>query len=250
MTLQLDGVCCSIGAKALLTDLTVTLHAGTLYGIVGPNGAGKSSLLKAITALIPLTSGKIKWQGSSLTALPARSRSRVVSYVAQHNATHFDFSVYELVAMGRYPHHRSYHSGDVAAAIDEALASVELLEVKNRPVSSLSGGERQRAHLARAFVGKNPLLLLDEPFASLDLRYQLLLWRQLDSLAASGTLVVVVSHDLMAAASRCHQLLVMDGGCCIAAGTPFTTMTPELTASVFHVAMADSASAPSYQLLY
>lgn len=247
MTLSLRHLSYSISQKTLLSDVSIDLSPGALYGLVGPNGAGKTTLLKAIAGITPLTTGEATWCGRPLLSLSRQELCRLVSYVPQNPPLNFDFTVRELVSMGRYAHNRRYHHSPDHAVAD-ALAAVDLTGCGDRAVSVLSSGERQRAYLARALVGNAPILLLDEPTASLDIRHQLEMWELLRHLAASGHLLLVAHHDLATAAQRCDALVVMQQGRCLAHGPTAATLSAPLIAEVFGVALQPGIT-PTYHLL-
>ena len=179
----------------------VSLQAGDreLVGVIGPNGSGKSTLLKCIYRVLQPTGGAVYLDGKPLSAHTFRESARKVAVVAQHNYYNFDFSVRDVVLMGRSPHKRALerdNAGDFRI-VEEALEKVGMLGFANRSFSTLSGGEQQRVILARALAQQTPCLILDEPTNHLDIKYQLQL---MDLVRGLDRTVIAAVHDLNIAA--------------------------------------------------
>ena len=160
---------------ALFDGLSVAVAAGEFVGLLGPNGAGKTTLLRLLAGLLPPANGEIRLAGRPLADYRPRERARLLASVPQENALLFEFSVLEVVLMGRAPHLGALSlegQADLEAA-REALGEVGLDSLADRPLSALSSGERQRALIARALAQRPRVLLLDEPTAFLDLKHRL-----------------------------------------------------------------------------
>jgi iron complex transport system ATP-binding protein len=209
------------GDAIAVESLDLTLAAGELIGLIGPNGAGKTSLLKALAG-IPRASEQVAWQGRQLTQLGRDERARTIAYLPQAPQANWPLAVGELVALGRLPHRRYGQPFGEAdrEAIARAMRWTAIAPLAARPIDTLSGGERMRAHLARAFAVDAPVLLVDEPVASLDPYHQLSVMRLLDDYRQTGRLVVAVLHDLNLALGHCSRLLLMDAGRIVADGPP------------------------------
>lgn len=190
-----------------LDDLTVALNPGEVTAICGPNGAGKSSLLSCLAGL---EGQGVSLDGQLLEQMPLRQRARAIGYLPQSAEIAWDLSVETLVGLGRLPW-RDDAAGD-AAAIDAAIAALELEELRGRAVSCLSGGEKARALLARVLAGTPRWLLADEPLANLDLAHQLALLAHFRRLADAGLGVVLVLHDLAHAMNHADRVVVLEGG--------------------------------------
>ncbi len=201
-----------------LHGVSVELRPGEVTAICGPNGAGKSSLLAALAALLPLNSGRVELDGADLAAMPLTERARALGYLPQSADLAWDVNVETLVALGRLP----WRSGAEAdrAAVEQALAALELETLRHRPLSHLSGGERARALLARVLAGQPRWLLADEPLANLDLAHQHALLAHFRTLAGQGLGVAVVLHDLAQAINHADRVLVLAGGRLVDAGLP------------------------------
>ncbi len=226
-------------APPVLAGLTLTLRAGELVGVVGPNGAGKSSLIRALARTLAPAKGAVTLRGRDLYRdLSARESAQGIAVVPQDTSVAFDFSVREVVEMGRSPRlpRRPFAAPGPAddAAVAAALDRAGVAGLAERPVTTLSGGERQRVLLARALAQDADVLLLDEPTAHLDLRHQaqtLVLAREMAH--AQGRAVLAVLHDLNLAAAHCDRLLLLHGGVVAAHGTPAEVLTAARIQAVY-----------------
>ncbi len=198
-----------------LDDVSAALRPGEITAIVGPNGAGKSSLLACLAGLLAPSSGEVLLDDASLSGLSPQARAQAIGYLPQSAEVAWDVSVETLVALGRLP----WRDRD-AAAIDAALATMELEDLRLRPVSHLSGGERARALMARVLAGQSRWILADEPLANLDLAHQQALLGVLRGQARTGTGVVMVMHGLAEAMNHADRALVLFEGHLLADGLP------------------------------
>ena len=178
-----------------LDDVSFATSCGNRVALVGPNGAGKSTLLKAIAGLVPRGGGSIRWRGTAV-----KRWSREFAYLPQREEVDWSFpiTVRGLVEMGRYPQTgwwgRFRDQDD--AAVETAMAALDLLDLRHRQIRELSGGQQQRAFLARAIAQEAHVLLLDEPFTGLDRNASWQLGELLERLAHEGRLIVASHHDL------------------------------------------------------
>ncbi|MBN9091033.1 MAG: ABC transporter ATP-binding protein [Reyranella sp.] len=200
------------GKSTLLRDVSLTFHATESVAIIGPNGAGKSTLLKALAGTEAPTDGQVRLGRRNLAELPAAERAQEIGFLPQHFEPHWDLSVVELLEIG---------AGRARSlpvdALENTVAAFELGGLERRRWSTLSGGERARVLLAMVLVVDPPVLLADEPAASLDIRHRLDL---LKALAERGEdrLSVVVVHDLDLAFSFFDRVVVLARGELIADG--------------------------------
>jgi ABC-type cobalamin/Fe3+-siderophores transport system ATPase subunit len=224
------------GKRPLIQTISLKFEPGTLHGIVGPNGSGKTTFLKSLAGIWKPTSGEVFWNNENLLKQERRQISKTISLVAPQVYLPFDFSVYDIVAMGRYAHKVLHNSKNEQEAVEDALNTVEAWHLRERPLLQLSHGERQRVFIARAVATDAPIMALDEPTANLDIRHQLGIWTLLRKLASEGKIVIVATHDLIAAKRSCDRIAVIHEGRCITSGTPAEVMNDDLWQLVFKVA--------------
>jgi len=217
-----------------LDGLSATLRAGEVTAICGPNGAGKSSLLAALAGLVAPDAGAVLLEGAPLAAMPPRERARAIGYLPQSAEIAWDVSVETLVSLGRIPW-AGGAPGEGQAAIDAALAAMDLAELRHRPVSRLSGGERAPALMARVLATGPRWLLADEPLASLDLAHAAALLGRLRDQARAGAGVVLVLHDLAAAMNHADRVVVLDRGRLVAHGAPGEALSAGVVSRVWGV---------------
>jgi iron complex transport system ATP-binding protein len=215
-----------LGGRRIVSEVDLTVDDGELVGLLGPNGSGKSTLLKAIYRVHPPATGRVLIDGVDLLGLPAREAARRVAVVAQETTVEFDFTVWEMVMIGRTPHKRGFerdnrHDHDLAA---DALERVGCADLAHRSYNTLSGGEKQRTLIARAVAQGADHLILDEPTNHLDIRYQL---EVLELVAGLGVTVLAAMHDLSLAALFCDRAYLMADGRIATGGPPTRVITAE-----------------------
>ena len=228
------GVRVELGAREILRGVDLAVAKGELIGLIGPNGSGKSTLLKCIYRVLAPSGGVVFLDGRPLGAYSVRQSAQRLAVMAQHTAYNFEFSVRDIVLMGRAPHKRALERDTAAdfAVVDEALRTVGLTELADRAFSTLSGGEQQRVVLARALAQQAPCLILDEPTNHLDVRYQLEL---MDIVRRLDKTVLCAVHDLNIAAMYCDRLYALREGRIVASGTPEQVITPEVIHALYDV---------------
>ncbi|MCZ6605686.1 MAG: ABC transporter ATP-binding protein [Alphaproteobacteria bacterium] len=225
------------GRLEVLRGVDFAVDSGEVVGLIGPNGAGKTTLLRAMAGLLPPAAGAIAVAGRPLTEIDRQELAIQIGYLPQSNEVHWAMTVEALVAIGRLPHLGRWRrlGATDRAAVDRAIAACDLEDLRDRPMTRLSGGERSRALLARALAVEPKLLLADEPVAGLDPAHQLDVMQKLRILAADGTGVVVVMHDLTHAARFCDRLALMFEGGIAAVGSAADVLTPDLLARCFGI---------------
>jgi iron complex transport system ATP-binding protein len=215
-------------AQRVLDGVSLDAERGSIVGLLGPNGSGKTTLLKIIAGVLQPQSGGVRIDGTAIDQLTRREIARHIAVVPQETHATFDFSVMEMVLMGRYPHLGPFAlegAADQAIARD-ALAATGTAALEARAFATLSGGEKQRVIIAGALAQASDILLLDEPTAALDLGYQFdvtALLRRLN--AERGTTMIVSTHDLNLAAALCDRIVLLKQGRVIAHGTTEETLT-------------------------
>jgi ABC-type cobalamin/Fe3+-siderophores transport system ATPase subunit len=232
--LESENVTFAIENKNLIDSISLQFTPGILYGILGPNGSGKSTYLKVLTGIWNPQIGIVKWKGEKLLKNQNDNISRTISLVPQNPQVHFDFTVIDIVAMGRYPINKKYCS-KIEGLLEWALKTVDAWHLRERSILKLSQGERKRVYIARALMTESPVLLLDEPLTSLDIKHQLGIWELLKNLIAKGKIVIVTNHDLVATERFCDEVAVFDHGRCVARGKCPDLFTKNLLKEVFGV---------------
>jgi len=209
--------------RLALAHVALTVGTGEIVGVIGPNSAGKTTIIRLLTKVVTPLRGTIVFDGASLAGWSRWELARHVAVVPQDMPAALPFTVEQLVLMGRYPHapRRFFETPADLAAARAAMAETGVTELARVPVQTLSGGERQRVMVARALAQEPRLLILDEPTAHLDLRYQaecIGLLRRINR--ERGTTVVLVSHDLNLAAEVCDRLVLLSAGRVVRVGSP------------------------------
>ncbi|MGP4098243.1 ABC transporter ATP-binding protein [Nonomuraea sp. KM90] len=234
MRLDLRGVAVHLDGRPIVHGADLLVDDGEFVALVGPNGCGKSTLLRTIYRALRPSAGLIRVDGDDAHGLPWRESARRTAVVAQETPAELDFTVGEVVLMGRTP----YKPDAVADAerCARALDRVGLAGAADRVYATLSGGEKQRALVARALVQETRLLLLDEPTSHLDVHHQLEILHLVRELGTElGLATLAVLHDLNQAAAFCDRLYVMSAGRILAGGPPGQVLTPELISEVYGV---------------
>jgi iron complex transport system ATP-binding protein len=219
-----------------LSEVSLRLAAGEMVGVIGPNSSGKTTLIRLLTRVLEPATGEIRLEGVPVGRLARTDLARRVGVVPQSAPAECPFNVGELVLMGRYPHGpgRYFESRQDHAAACTAMEATGVLELADLPLDHLSGGERQRAFIARALAQEPRLLVLDEPTAHLDLRYQVEVASLLRRLNRErGLAILLVSHDLNLAGEVCDRLMLLAEGRAVATGPPEAVLEESLLSSVF-----------------
>ena len=223
-----------IGNNEILKGVSIDSKNREFIGIIGPNGSGKSTLLKCIYRILKPNNGCIMLGEEDISKMSVKESAKKLAVVAQHNYYNFDFSVGEVVLMGRSPHKKSLEpdNSEDYDIVNESLEKVGMLGFKNRSFSTLSGGEQQRVILARALAQQTPCLILDEPTNHLDIKYQLSLINIVKSLNLT---VISAIHDLNIAAMYCDRLFVMKNGQIVGSGIPQEVLTKEFIKEIYDI---------------
>lgn len=234
MKVEARDIAAVLGGNPILKGVSLDANSGEFIGVIGPNGSGKSTFLKCIYRVLKPNSGAVMLDGSDLLTMPYKQSARRISVLAQHNYYNFEFSVKDVVLMGRAPHKRAMERDNAEdfRIVREALETVGMAAMENRSFSTLSGGEQQRVILARALAQQTPCLILDEPTNHLDIKFQLQL---MDIVSGLNRTIISAVHDLNVAAMYCTRLYVMKDGKIVAVGTPEEILTPELIRRVYEV---------------
>ncbi len=234
MVIESKAVEAVLGGNKILNGIELKVNDRELLGIIGPNGSGKSTFLKCVYRVLKPSCGAVYLDGKALDEYTYKESARKLAVVAQHNYYNFDFSVRDVVLMGRAPHKRAMDrdTADDFRIVEESLERVGMLHFADRSFSTLSGGEQQRVILARALAQQTPCLCLDEPTNHLDIKYQLQL---MDLVKEIDKTVVSVIHDLNIAAMYCDRIYALKDGKIVGEGTPKELLTPEFIKMVYEV---------------
>lgn len=222
----------TLGHKDIIKKVDIHVGEKEFVGLIGPNGCGKSTLLKSVYRVIMKYGGEIIIMDKDLKETSIHESALKTSVVPQHTYSPFDFSVRDVVLMGRSPHKKSmeFDNAEDKAIADECLKKVDMLSFANRSFFTLSGGEQQRIVLARAIAQQTPCMILDEPTNHLDIKYQLQL---MDVVRGLGLTVLAALHDLNIAAEYCDKLYLLKEGEVYAYGTPEEVLTSENIMAVY-----------------
>jgi iron complex transport system ATP-binding protein len=233
----------------VVNDVSMAIDHGALVGILGPNGSGKTTLLKLLAGILTPRSGTVTLDGRNVSTMPTRERARRIAVVPQETHLAFDYSVLEIALMGRYPHLGAFEvegPRDLAAA-EAGLEATGTGRLAPRMFQTLSGGEKQRVVIASALAQldddeSSRVLFLDEPTASLDLKYQLEVAALVRRLHHEQHVTIVLStHDLRLAASVCTEVVLLSAGRVLAHGAPREVLTPAAIAELYEI---DVSAAP------
>jgi iron complex transport system ATP-binding protein len=226
MTLRLDRLSVDIAGRRIVTGIALAVGDHEFAGLVGPNGSGKSTILKTIYRVNRPSAGRILLDNTDLLALRPRDAARRIAVVAQESTSEFDFTVREMVMIGRTPHKRSFERDTPAdrAIVDQSIERVGCGHLATRRFNTLSGGEKQLVLIARALTQEADHLILDEPTNHLDIHHQVEI---LEIVAGLGVTVLAALHDLSLAALFCHTIHVLSEGQVVTAGPPGAVLTPE-----------------------
>lgn len=233
--LEARAVSYRIGQALLLDRVSLTLERGEVLALVGPNGAGKSTLLRLMSGDIRPSDGQIFLDGASLDSYKAKMLALRRAVLPQQTVLQFAFSARDVVMMGRSPHlaFAAAERDEDHAVVDRSMEQTDTLGLAERVYPSLSGGEQQRVSLARILAQETPILLLDEPTASLDVHHQELVMEVARALAGSGAAVLAVLHDLNLAAAAADRVALLKQGRLAALGPPWQVLTESLLSDVF-----------------
>lgn len=234
MKIESTGVTMSLGGKSILKGIDFTLQDGEILGIIGPNGGGKSTFLKCVYRTLHPDAGIICMNDRNIDDMSYKETACQLAVVAQHGGSHFDFTVIDMVLMGRFPYKKvfSRDTEEDYALAEKALAQVGMVGRNQQSFSTLSGGEQQRVMLARALAQNTKCLILDEPTNHLDIRYQLEMMQLIQTL---GITTAIAVHDLNIAAKYCHRLVAIQDGLVVGMGAPRELLTESFIYQLYGV---------------
>ncbi len=234
--LKIENLTYAIENNFINNDINISFKENTFTGVIGPNGSGKSTLLKQIYRVLKPTKGKIYLKNFDIEEISSKEIAKQMAVLPQENQSDFDYTVREIILMGRFPYH-SIFCGDYELEKDVELMKkylniVGLTEQENQSFKTLSGGEKQRVLLARALVQEGNLLILDEVTNHLDIGYQ---YKVLEILKNLNMTIISAIHDLNLAMKFCDYVVLIDKGRVITGGKPKDIITAENLKNIFKI---------------
>ena len=234
--IEVKDLSAGYGNGMVVKDISFALKRGEFLSILGRNGSGKSTLLKAIQGLLKNVSGRVSVEGKDLFSLKPHERARTIAYVPQLHPLSFEFTVEEIILMGRYVHQKRFagSSPEDKKILREIMDLTATSHLRYKNIAHLSGGERQRVFIARALAQDTPLLFLDEPSAHLDISYQVEIYQILQRLQREKEKTILsAEHNINLAIPFSQRLLFLREGNIHSLGTPAELVTPQKILEVF-----------------
>ena len=237
-TLKVENISFYYGARRILENIRFSAEKGDFIGIIGPNGSGKTTLLRIINNLLKPAEGAVLLDGREVSKMREKEIAKRISSVPQNPTVNFDFSVWDIVMMGRYPHlgRLSIEDERDEEIVSRCMKLTNIQHLANRSVTEVSGGELQRILIARALAQEARILLLDEPTSNLDINYQIEIMDLLRDLTLKkGITVICTMHDLNLAARYCEMLILLSNGRIRAIGRPEEVITRDNIKETFGI---------------
>ena len=237
MDLKARDVTVALSGRDIVKQASLQVKSGQFVGLLGPNGSGKTTLLKSIYRVLKPAAGLVTLDDTDIQRMPYRETARRMGVISQFTVMNFDFTVEEVVLMGRAPH-KSAFSRDTEEdyrIAEDALKRVDMLAFRDRSFNTLSGGEKQRILLARTLAQQVELLILDEPTNHLDIKYQIQI---MDVVKSLGVGVLAALHDLNLTLLYCDYVYVLKEGRVVASGRTEDVVTEALIREVYEVECA------------
>ncbi|WP_423189087.1 ABC transporter ATP-binding protein [Alkalibacterium sp. f15] len=234
MNLTVENVSVSIASQQIIQDISLHVSQNQFVGLIGPNGCGKSTLLKSVSKILEPDMGIILLDDENVQGLSNKQLAKKMGVVGQFNQVNFDFSVRQMLLLGRSPH-KGLMERDNALdyeIVDKVIHQMDLEKLADRSFLSLSGGEKQRVILGRTLVQQPKFLVLDEPTNHLDIKHQLSILKTVSALPIG---VLAALHDLNLASRFTDYLYAMKDGCLIKEGTPEEVLTEAVIKELYEV---------------
>lgn len=235
--LEVKNLSYNIGKREILKDISFNVESGEIVGIIGPNGAGKTTLLKSINGIVEITEGEVLYNKKNIRDYERKELAKNISFMNQNTNIAFDFSCLDIVTLGRYPYlkkFQEYRSEDRKKA-EEYMRKTNTLNFKDRMIGELSGGERQRVLFAKTLTQESDLILLDEPTASLDMKYENELFSIVSNLKKEEKSVIAIIHNLRVAIKYCTRLILICDGKIVGDGTPEEIIIEENLKNIYGI---------------
>ncbi len=228
--LEINNIDFSYNEKSVLKDISLSISKGEFLSIIGPNGSGKSTILKLITKLNTPNKGEILLNNVNIKDINQRDLAKSISLVPQNTYIEYEFSVKELIAMGRFPYKKRFEreSKDDYAIVNKAMERTNTKYLEDRLITEISGGETQRVTIARALAQETDIILLDEPTSFLDINHQIEILNLLRDLnKEEKKTILLVIHDINLAARYSDRIMILKDGLVMDIGQPEDVITKE-----------------------
>lgn len=238
MMIVAQGLSKAYGRTQVLSEVELRVRKGEWWGIIGPNGSGKSTLMQLLSGVERPSKGSVRLLDRDIGSYSRKALARIIAVLQQEGLDPTDFTVREVLEMGRYPflNWLGREEQDAAPLIDSIMEKLELRDIQERRLTELSGGQRQRVALGKVMVQEPSLLMLDEPTTYLDIHYQLQFMEMVDAWRQTSKITVIsVLHDLNLAAQFCDKLLVLHEGRVAGMGSPEEVLTEAYISRIFRV---------------
>ncbi len=235
--LEVKDLSVGYGSRQILDNINMSAQKGEVLGIIGPNGSGKTTFVKTITRILKQTSGEVLINDKNVQDMSSTEIAKHIGVVSQVISINFEFTVEDIVLMGRTPYIKGGESAEDLDIVKEAMEKTNTYFLRERFVTQLSGGELQRVIIARALAQQPDILLLDEPTSHLDITNQIEILNLVKKESRKGMLVIAVVHDLNLAAYYCDKLALIHNGNLKAFGPPTRVLTPQNIKNVYNLAV-------------
>jgi iron complex transport system ATP-binding protein len=251
VTITTQNLSVKLGTAMVVQDAGLTFQRGRVTAILGPNGAGKSSLVRALCGLMPPTAGSVRIDGHDLSTLALLERAKRIGYLPQDSQPSWAITAQEMVEIGRLPHRSRFAAPNAADqdAVEQAMRDTETLALADRRIDTLSGGECARVKIARVFASNCDWIIADEPLANLDPPHQRDLLALFKQAAKTGKGVILVLHQINAAARVADDILILKSGSVVASGPSQDVLTSEILESTFGMPFERVAHGDSFAIL-
>lgn len=235
--LEIKNLSFNVGERKILNDINFSVRDGEIVGIIGPNGAGKTTFLKSINGIIEEIKGEILFNGKNIKEYDKKNLARHISFMNQNTNVGFDFSCLDIVVLGRYPYLKRFqeYSDEDRKKAKKYMKKTNTLKFQDRMITELSGGERQRVLFAKTLTQESELILLDEPTASLDMKYEEEIFSIISQMREERKSVIAIIHNLRVAMKYCTRLILLNDGKIIGDGTPQEIVTEKNLRDIYGV---------------
>lgn len=226
----------------ILKDISVNIKKQIMTGIIGPNGCGKTTLIKVISGILTLNEGKILLDNKEVQQFSKKELARKVAVLSQHMVDGFQFTVYEIVCLGRYAHQKGLFTSwtdDDERIVREMMERTGIVHMQDRMLDSLSGGERQRVFLAQCLTQQPDIIILDEPTNHLDIKYQIEICEMLRDLVITKKITVIcIFHDVNLASLFCDEMILMRDGQIVMKDSTDKVLSNKNIKETFHMSLS------------